>query len=81
MYLTYFLSIYYIYEGCDIFKEKHRRKGEQKVKHEEKTKPLKFYQELLEKEQDNEEEIEEPEFKETGIPDISCNTDHRRKTQ
>lgn len=74
------MSIYYNYEGCDNFKDKHRRKGEQKVKREEKTKPLKFYQELLEKEQNNEEEIEEPEFKETGIPDISCNN-HRRKTQ
>lgn len=51
------------------------------MKREEKTKPLKFYQELLEEEQDNEEEIEEPEFKEIGVPDISCNIDHRRKTK
>lgn len=51
------------------------------MKREEKTKPLKFYQELLEEEQDNEEEIEEPEFKETGVPDISCDNNHRRKSK
>lgn len=48
------------------------------VKLEEKIKPLKFYEELLEKEQENEEEIEEPEFKETGSVDIPFMTNHRR---